>query len=434
MPIDINLEQGQLFEFPTGLYEFKKEKRNRILLFEREGTGLELSVPEHKFVDLHGRGKIRLVEFRSDEDTNRLDNAEFGPDELMTDEDDPAKAKLTPHGRRALAFQFYVRKWDERGDRPLGDLGLQRLIDEWCPVVRQLGYETPDGFRVKPARLRYAIKNYGRPGCRPLRAMRSLRGKLTRRRFNEPVETLLSEAVSFYWSDRTIDYNDAYAKFRTEVEALNARLVADAKQKLPFPTKPEVLRRRINKSMCYDNWRTKYGSDEAWKKFKGNKEHLKANWPLELVVMDHTVFDTWMVLDTKHFLPLGRPGLTVAIDVATRMILGYLVSFEPPSVYTILTVLKRVNKNKRYVGRLYPHINGGWDGWGRPNEVLVDQAWENKGPSMRHALRELGTDLVIAPARTPQYKAIGERFFRTINTMLAHKLKGRRSIQSLRHA
>jgi putative transposase len=425
MTLTIDIKQGQLVSFPTGLYEFKQEKRNNVLLFEREDTGLELRMPEHRFVDLHSKGKAKLIEFRSSDQTQRLDNAEFGPNELLTDEDDPAKAKLTREGRRCLALQFYTRKWDELGCASKGMKGLQALIAKWRPVAVQLGFEPykgEQGFFVKPARLIHCIDHCGEPGNRPLRVFRSLRGKTSRRRYPDPIEKLIKSAIAFYWSDRVIDYNDAYAKLHVEATALNDALPKE--KQLAFPERQDILRRRIRKTMCFENWASKYDKNDAWRKFKGNKEHIKADWPLELVIMDHTVFDTWMVFDSKEFLPLGRPGLTIAIDVCTRMVVGYLLSFEPPSVYTIQTVLKRVNKNKRYVRTLYPQIEHGWDGWGRPSEVLVDQAWENKSPSFRHSLKDLGTDLILAPARTPEFKAIGERFFDTMNTMLAHKLAG----------
>jgi hypothetical protein len=101
---------------------------------------------------------------------------------------------------------------------------------------------------------------------------------------------------------------------------------------------------------------------------------LKASEPLELVIMDHTIVDNYLVLDSEVRLPLGRPTLTVAIDVYARMVLGYLVSFEPASLYSVLTTLKRVNKKKHCVQTLYPEIRRKWGGWGRPQNIVVDHA------------------------------------------------------------
>ena len=48
-------------------------------------------------------------------------------------------------------------------------------------------------------------------------------------------------------------------------------------------------------------------------------------------IMDVSRADVWIVLDTELNLPLGSPTVTVGIDVATRMALSCLVSFELPS-------------------------------------------------------------------------------------------------------
>jgi putative transposase len=49
--------------------------------------------------------------------------------------------------------------------------------------------------------------------------------------------------------------------------------------------------------------------------------------PLERVQIDHTLVDVIMV-DEGDRLPIGRPWLTLAIDVASRAVLGFLVSLE----------------------------------------------------------------------------------------------------------
>jgi putative transposase len=373
-----------------------------------------------------GRGSAKIVDFFKDGETGPEQNADFGPEELWTDEDD-ATAKLTDEGRRALASQFYTRKWDESGDRPKGDKGLRELIAKWRPVVIQQGFESTEKFnvagkknhRVDTARLRFAVDHYGVIGSRPLRAFRSRRGKTPRKGFDDVVEEKLTEAVMFYWEERAHDYTLAFAKFRTAMKEINS------KRTVPYeiPRRPEVLRRRIRKAANFVTWSRKYSPDEAHKKFKGVKDGLVANWPLELTIMDDTVADVHVV-DTETYLPLGRPTLTVNIDVATRCVLGYLISFEPPSLHSALTTLKRANKNKNYVKDLYPEISGTWDAWGRCEELLLDNAWQYKAPSLKHSLANLGISVTWAPVRTGQYKAVGERFFRTLNTMLFHKLAG----------
>ncbi|RBH40617.1 integrase, partial [Pseudomonas sp. MWU13-2860] len=56
---------------------------------------------------------------------------------------------------------------------------------------------------------------------------------------------------------------------------------------------------------------------------------------LERVEIDHTPFNIF-VIDEESMLVLGRPYITVIIDCHTRMILGFYLSFSPPSIEAVL--------------------------------------------------------------------------------------------------
>jgi hypothetical protein len=53
--------------------------------------------------------------------------------------------------------------------------------------------------------------------------------------------------------------------------------------------------------------------------------------PCSCSIIGETRLDLWVVLGTEPNLLLGRPTVTIEIDVATSMILCCLVSFKPPS-------------------------------------------------------------------------------------------------------
>lgn len=57
--------------------------------------------------------------------------------------------------------------------------------------------------------------------------------------------------------------------------------------------------------------------------------------PLEQVQIDHTVIDL-IVVDDRDRQPIGRPYLTLAIDVFTRCVLGMVVTLEAPSAPIIV--------------------------------------------------------------------------------------------------
>jgi putative transposase len=66
---------------------------------------------------------------------------------------------------------------------------------------------------------------------------------------------------------------------------------------------------------------------------------LQPGWPLEVVQIDHTRLDV-LVVDEVERQPLGRrPWLTLAIDVASRVVTGFHVAFEPPSSLTVALAL-----------------------------------------------------------------------------------------------
>ena len=422
----LDIKKGELFQhFEKGLCRFDRWKAFNVMVFHTVDGGGEVKLPEHTFCELHALRKIRLVE--QDKDGNPIETREFGPDECWTDSDNPEKAKLTSEGRKALARQFYTKKWDEEGNGSLGDVGLQELISRWRPVVIQLGYETNEieesetkPFRVEVARLRHFVNNCGRPGARPLEAFRDNRGKNSPRRLADEIEAEIPKAIDHYYGARGRDYNDAYGVLHDAIKALNKKRPEE--QQLKY-LKPEVLRRRIDKAATFDNLARKTSRSEAWRKLHGHREHITATRPLELAIIDTTPLDVH-VLDSRLLLPLGRPYLTACIDVYSRMLLGWFITFEPPSLYSVMATLKRVNRHKGYVQKLYPQIKRPWDAWGCPTEILLDRDWAHQSPSFQHSMSNLGTEVHYAPADTPQYKAIGERWFRTVNQGIIHKLAG----------
>lgn len=67
---------------------------------------------------------------------------------------------------------------------------------------------------------------------------------------------------------------------------------------------------------------------------------------LEQVQVDHTVIDV-IVVDDRERLPIGRPYLTVAIDVFSRCLLGMVVTLEPPSAVSVGLCLAHAARDKR---------------------------------------------------------------------------------------
>jgi len=94
--------------------------------------------------------------------------------------------------------------------------------------------------------------------------------------------------------------------------------------------------------------------------------------PLERVECDHTMLDL-MIVDTETRLPLGRPWLTVTLDVYSRIVHGIYLSFYHPSYPSVMYCLRHAINPKDYVRNHYPEIKNDWPVHGLPELLVVDK-------------------------------------------------------------
>ena len=73
-------------------------------------------------------------------------------------------------------------------------------------------------------------------------------------------------------------------------------------------------------------------------RFAPVKKGLAPKHTLELVQIDHTLADI-MVVDEVERRSIGRPWLTLVIDVATWVILGFHLSLDAPSSTSVALAL-----------------------------------------------------------------------------------------------
>ena len=77
--------------------------------------------------------------------------------------------------------------------------------------------------------------------------------------------------------------------------------------------------------------KARHGAKTARDRFGVITGHFpETQQPLEVVQIDHTPVDV-IAVDEMHRRPIGRPWLTLAIDINTRMVVGFLLSLDPPS-------------------------------------------------------------------------------------------------------
>lgn len=144
--------------------------------------------------------------------------------------------------------------------------------------------------------------------------------------------------------------------------------------------------------------------------------------PLELVQIDHTTMDV-IIVDELARQPIGRPSLTLAIDVFTRCIVGMLLTLEAPSATSVGLCLAHVVSDKTaWLERLGLDI-GLWPMRGKPKKIHLDNAAEFKSEALKRGCEQHCIERDYRPKGQPHYGGVIERVIGTAMTM-AHELPG----------
>ena len=168
--------------------------------------------------------------------------------------------------------------------------------------------------------------------------------------------------------------------------------------------------------------RYRHGHKAADDKFLPHQgEFPGADFPLAVVQIDHTPGDVILV-DDKTRMPLGKPTITTAIDVYSRMVVGLYVSFEKPGALAVgMCLANCLLPKEAWLHRM--DVVGEWPCWGKMKKIQVDNAKEFRGDMLKRACEEYGIDLEWRPVRNPKFSGHIERFQGTIAKEI-HELPG----------
>ncbi|CAN5115540.1 DDE-type integrase/transposase/recombinase [soil metagenome] len=144
--------------------------------------------------------------------------------------------------------------------------------------------------------------------------------------------------------------------------------------------------------------------------------------PLDLVQMDHSPVDV-IVVDENSREPIGRPSLTLSIDVFTRCIVGMLLSLEAPSATSVgLCLAHTVCSKQAYLLRLgLEEIE--WPMTGKPKVIHTDNASEFHSDALQRGCEQHGIGQDFRPKNEPHFGGIIERVIGTAMKM-SHELPG----------
>jgi putative transposase len=416
--------QGERWSFDGLNLRFERELGDQLLHFVVERTLAPFQIedpegsrqaPDHAWaIDAFASGRLRRLPTIADqaEGHARREAArrEYAPEQVEALDG------------RARLRQFVLTNFDRRGQFSLSISAIESTLDELWKEGAQGASELA---RPPATTVRRWMVERGSPGERPLRQMVSMSGRVPRRRRLHPrIVQKINEAALWYWTTPRVSIVDAYARFALPFVRLNRRRRSNspAIPDINIPSS-ETLRKTIRQYECFETYEAKWGAKKAKARFKGAGKGLSAARFLELGCMDHTWLDA-VIIDVDHMLPIGRPWLTVIIDVRTRCIVAFVISYEPPSLYQVTECVRRANRPKLHLLNRNPKFPVLAYIFGRFDEVVVDNGWEFSGNAFEDMMADVGSSVRWAPIKSPTYKAIVERFFEILNHLLNRKLPG----------
>jgi len=166
------------------------------------------------------------------------------------------------------------------------------------------------------------------------------------------------------------------------------------------------------------------GREAARRHFKMIKGHLPADHPLDVVEIDHTPLNLY-VIDDLSFLPLGRPWATAIKDRFSGVLLGFYISFQATGLDSIFGGIKHSLTSHHMAYQLWPDIENPWPSFGRAHYYESDRGADFRSPRYRAAILSLGALYEYCERRTPWLKGSIERFFLTLEQNFFEAMRGR---------
>lgn len=173
-----------------------------------------------------------------------------------------------------------------------------------------------------------------------------------------------------------------------------------------------------SRAKSIDRWKNveeRHGEKAAYQVGPRIREHeitsenrpVHGDRPFDVAHIDHTQLEIELVSELTGQV-LDRPWATFMLDAGSRMPLASVLTFESPSIRTLMMILRDcVARN----GRL-------------PSKIVVDQGSEFNSLYFEMVLAMYGIEKIERPPSEPRHGAPMERLFGTAQTEFIHTLIG----------
>jgi putative transposase len=195
--------------------------------------------------------------------------------------------------------------------------------------------------------------------------------------------------------------------------------IACRQQGLPAPTWRTVKARLL---LIDERTRaSRRGETDLIRSQKATPGEYEVSRPLQVVQIDHTQVDV-IVVEEGSRESAGRPWITLAVDVTTRMVTGFHLALEAPSRTSIgLCLLHTVYDKTAWLAER--NIDAPWPIAGLPEALHADNGADFRSRAFDRACQNYGIKIKWRPVGEPHFGGHIERLIGT--TMGAvHMLPG----------
>ena len=230
-------------------------------------------------------------------------------------------------------------------------------------------------------------------------------------RLNSEIEILIKRIIDSYYL--TIQ--------KPSVQSVVDKVLAECKKMNIIAPHSNTIRNRIESISEYEKLKKQGSKGIARTKYEPAPNKFEADYPLQLIEIDHTPCDIILV-DDEHRLPIGRPWITVAIDIYSRMIVGYYLSMNAPSVTSVgMCVSNTILPKDTLLAKF--DVNANWNVWGFPETIHVDNGADFRADAVKKAGLAHGINIEFRPVGRANF---GGHIERAIGTLMSeiHNLPG----------
>jgi putative transposase len=213
---------------------------------------------------------------------------------------------------------------------------------------------------------------------------------------------VMNRIIDQHWrNSRAISYRMCHNYLR----------VACAEEDIGAPSYPTLVA-HIKAQETNRDVRTRYGKRMAYQQdtFVDTLHYdtrVHGSRPLQYVHIDHTLLDVELI-SSRNGRNLGRPWLSFAVDAWSRRVVGFYLTYDPPSYCSVMMVVRDMVRRFRRL----------------PEFIVVDNGRDFASQAFESFLRAMGTHLRFRPAGRPRHGSVLERMFGRLNHNYVHNLAG----------